>query len=106
MIWMLRLKFLRTKHLLHYKVETFVYSLKLQFIYVNIKKKQQQKNTHTPMRFIECSLSSKKRKQNISMNISVFDLLSAIHTAVFALKITHQSQYLSNCAPTPPLIQH
>ena len=75
------------------------------FIYVNIKKKQ-QKNKHTPMRFIECSLSSKKRKQNISINISVFGLLSAIHTAVFALKITHQSQYLSNCAPTPPLIQH
>ena len=46
MIWMLRLKFLRTKHLLHYKVETFVYSLKLQFIYVNIKNKTKQKK-HT-----------------------------------------------------------
>ena len=89
--------------MLHYKVETFVYSLKLQFIYVNTKKKKHT-HTHTPMRFIECSLSSKKRKQNISMNSSVFGLLSAIHTAVFAFKITHQSQYLSNCAPTPPLI--
>ena len=60
MIWMLRLKFLRTKHLLHYKVETFVYSLKLQFIYVNIKKQNKTKKTH---RYVLLSVRFRLKKE-------------------------------------------